>query len=329
MITIKEIARLAKASSSTVSRVLNNSGYVGEETRKRILKVIEETGYIPSEHAKSLRTKQTKVIGVILPRLSTDTSSRMVNAINDALAKLGYQMILANTNLNPEKEIENLKLLRSRQVDGIILLATNINEALIEEINKLKIPLVAVGQDIPGVSVVINNDYQAGKDMTSLLIEKGHEHIGFIGVPETDRAVGVERKQGYLDALTDHRLQTKPEWMVTANFDFDSGYLAMKEMVEQAVELPTAIFAVTDTIAIGAMHYLHEQKIEVPNKIAIAGTGNSKVSRFITPALSTIEFANEKVGYEAAQLIIRHIRGQQKERKKIVMKYRLIERDSV
>ncbi|MDY0394356.1 LacI family DNA-binding transcriptional regulator [Virgibacillus halophilus] len=197
MITIKEIAKLANASSSTVSRYLNDSGYVSEETRKRIEKVIKSTGYVPSEQAKSLRTKQTKVIGVIVPRLSTDTSSRLVNSINDILAEQGYQIILANTNLNPEKEIANLRLLRSRQVDGIILLATNINPTLIKEIENLTVPLVALGQEIPGISVILNDDYQAAKDMTKLFGEQSHQDIAFIGVSEQDRAVGHLRKKGF------------------------------------------------------------------------------------------------------------------------------------
>src|SRR4051794_22260656 len=114
MITINEIAQRANVSRTTVSRVINNSGYVSEEVKRRVSKVIEETGYVPSENAKSLRTKKTKVIGVILPKISTDTSSRLVKGLDEIFAKEGYQILLANTNLVPEKEIEYLRLLKSR-----------------------------------------------------------------------------------------------------------------------------------------------------------------------------------------------------------------------
>lgn len=329
MITIKEIAKLANASSSTVSRVLNDSGYVSEETRKRVLNVIEKTGYIPSEHAKSLRTKKTSVIGVIIPRLSTDTTSRMVNAINDELARKGYQIILTNTNLQPEKEIAYIKLLRSRQVDGIILLATNVNEALTEEVKDLSIPIVAVGQEIPNVSVIVNNDYEAAKEMTNHMIENGHRNIAFIGVPESDKAVGIDRRKGYLSALKEANIPVNEQWITYANFDYQSGYEAMREIMEQTEKIPTAVLAVTDTIAIGAMQYLHEKNTAVPQDIAVAGMGNSKVSQYIAPSLTTIDFLNEQTGVKAAQLILEIINGNKKSPKKVLMKYRMVIRDSV
>lgn len=329
MITIKEIAKLANASSSTVSRFLNDSGYVSDEARKRIEKVIRETGYIPSEHAKSLRTKQTKVIGVIVPRLSTDTSSRLVNAINDELAEHGYQIILANTNLSPAKEIENLKLLRSRQVDGIILLATNVNEELIREIRQLPIPLVALGQEIPGISFIVNDDYGAAKDMTELLITRGHKKIAFIGVPEQDRAVGYFRKKGFMDALQEKSISICNEWMAEANFDLSSGYEAMKTILQRTAQKPTAVFAVTDSIAIGAMHYLMEIECHIPKDMAVVGTGNSRVSQYIKPSLTTVDFSNEDMGRKAAKLLLRHIKETNGEPKKITMTYSIIKRDSV
>ncbi|QKG83272.1 LacI family transcriptional regulator [Kroppenstedtia pulmonis] len=328
MMTIKEIAKLANVSSSTVSRVLND-GYVSDEVRQRVLKIIEETGYVPSEHAKSLRTKRTKVIGVILPRLSTETSIRIVNALNDELAREGYQMILTNTNLKQEKEIENLNLLKSRQVDGIILLATNINDRLIHEIKQLHIPLIVIGQEIPNVSIIINDDYQAAREMTERLIHKGYEQIGFIGVTEEDHAVGYLRKQGYVDALKEHQLEIREEWMAEATFDFESGYQAMKEIREGSRIMPTAVFAVTDNIAIGAMQYLKEEHFLVPDDIALVGTGNSNMAKYIDPPLSTIDFLNEKTGQEAARMILQHIRNPSIKHQKKVMEYRLIERNSV
>ncbi|MHC8521227.1 LacI family DNA-binding transcriptional regulator [Rossellomorea sp. H39__3] len=195
MPTIKEVAKMAEVSSATVSRFLNNSGYVGEEARKRILKVIEETGYVPSENAKSLRTKQTKVIGVILPKISTETSSRLVRGLDEVLAKEGYQILLANSGLSAEKEIEHLRLLKSRDVDGIILSATTNGANLKSEIQRLDIPVVVVGQEVDGTPNVIFDEYQAAKDMVKHLIDHGHERIGFIGVSEEDPAVGVLRKK--------------------------------------------------------------------------------------------------------------------------------------
>ena len=147
MITINDIARLAGVSRSTVSRYLNDNGYVGKEASERIKKVIDETGYIPSQSAQSLRTKKTGVIGIIVPKISTETASRLVGGMNEVLIDEGYQMLLADTTLDKEKEIEYLRLLQSRNVDGIILLGTNKSSRLIKGIEEAKVPVVVLGQD--------------------------------------------------------------------------------------------------------------------------------------------------------------------------------------
>jgi LacI family sucrose operon transcriptional repressor len=329
MATIKEIAEMANVSRTTVSRVLNNSGYVSEDVRRRILKVIEETGYVPSEHAKSLRTKKTKVIGVILPKISTETSSRLVAGIDEELAEKGYQILLANTNLDMEKELEFMKLLKVRQVDGIILAATNVNKRLIQQINQIDIPFVVIGQNIDGVSNVLYNDYHAAREMVSLFIKKQHKKIGFIGVDESDVAVGYLRKQGYLDEMKSNDLSVEKDWIQKGIFDIESGYDAMKRIIENSSSVPTAIFAVTDRLAIGAIKYLNEQAYKIPSDMAIAGIGASEISQYTYPPLTTIDYRNEEAGKEAAKLLIETIEVDNKLSKKITLDYRLLLRDSV
>ncbi|WP_077620003.1 LacI family DNA-binding transcriptional regulator [Bacillus sinesaloumensis] len=328
MVTMKEIARLANVSSATVSRVLNNSGYVSDDVRKRILKIIDETGYIPSEHAKALRTKQSNVIGVILPKLSTETASRLVNGISEELAEHGYQILLTNTNLDPKKEIEYLKLLKSKQVDGIILLATNRGEELQDEIKKLRIPFVATGQELQGVPSVINNNFQAAKDITQLLIDKGHQKVAFIGVDEADYEVGYKRKAGYLDALEENAIDVVDQWIQKGEFSIESGYQMAKEVFEQSSEKPTAIVAVTDRLAIGAMEYLKEQGLHIPNDVAITGMGASDLSKYVVPTLTTVDLLSEYTGAEAAKTLLQILQeGTSSEKKQI--DYRLIIRDSI
>ncbi|MED1467079.1 LacI family DNA-binding transcriptional regulator [Bacillus salipaludis] len=329
MITIKEIAERANVSRTTVSRVLNNSGYVSEEVKKRVLKVIEETGYVPSENAKSLRTKKTKVIGVILPKISTETSSRLVNGIDEVLAKGGYQILLAKSNLIPEKEIEFLRLLKSRHVDGIILSATNTNQPLVEEINQLKIPFVMVGQHVSGLSNVVFDDYHATKDMVNLLIKKGHQHIAFIGVDEKDPAVGYLRKSGYLDSMKEGNLPIEESWVQKGIFDMESGYDCMKAILNFSQKKPTAVLAVTDRLAIGAMQYLKQAGLSIPDDIAVAGMGGSELSMFISPSLTTIDFSIEDAGREAASLLLEKINGGNHQEFTRTIKYRLLERGSI
>ena len=329
MVTIKEIAERARVSRTTVSRVLNNSGYVSEEAKKRVMKVIEETGYVPSENAKSLRTKKTKVIGVILPKISTETSSRLVRGMDEVLAREGYQILLATSNLEPEKEIEYLKLLKGRHVDGIILSATNVNRALIEEIHRLKIPFITVGQYIQGLTNVIFDDYQASKDLVQLFIRRGHERIAFIGVSEADRAVGLERKKGYVDAMKENSLQVEEGWIRTGVFNTESGYESMKAILDTSTKKPTGVVAVTDRLAIGAMQYLKEAGLSIPDDMAVAGMGGSELSRFMAPPLTTIDFSFEDAGREAARLLLESMSSENFHEKIKIIPYGLIERDSI
>ncbi|CEG29353.1 LacI family DNA-binding transcriptional regulator [Bacillus sp. B-jedd] len=329
MVTIKEIAERARVSRTTVSRVLNNSGYVSEEAKKRVMKIIEETGYIPSENAKSLRTKKTKVIGVILPKISTETSSRLVRGMDEVLAKEGYQILLATSNLEPEKEIEYLKLLKGRHVDGIILSATNVNRALIEEIHRLKIPFITVGQYIQGLTNVIFDDYQASKDLVQLFIRRGHERIAFIGVSETDRAVGLERKKGYLDAMRENSLPIEDSWIQTGVFNTESGYEGMKAILDTSTKKPTGVVAVTDRLAIGAMQYLKEAGLGIPDDMSVAGMGGSELSRYMAPSLTTIDFSFEEAGREAAGLMLESMSSENFQEKIKIVPYRLIERDTI
>lgn len=329
MATINEIAERASVSRTTVSRVINNSGYVSEDAKKRVLKAIEETGYIPSENAKSLRTKKTKVIGVILPKISTETSSRLVKGLDEVFAKEGYQILLTNTNLDPEKEIEYLRLLKSRHVDGIILSATIINQPLVEEISQLNIPFVTVGQQISGISNVLFDDYQASKDLVNLMIKKGYNQIAFIGVDEEDRSVGYLRKAGYLDAMKENNLPVEDSWIQKGIFDVDSGYHCMSQVMKFSKQKPVAVLAVTDRLAIGAMQYIKDAGLSIPDEMAVAGMGASELSRFISPALTTIDFSMEEVGSEAAGLLLEQINGRNTQEKNRKIKYRLIERSSI
>ena len=329
MLTIKEIAKMADVSRSTVSRALNNSGYVSEDARKRIDQVIKKTGYIPSENAKSLRTKKTKVIGVILPTIQTETSSKIVSGIDQELAKQGYQILLANTNLDKDKEIEYLQLLKVRQVDGIILVATNTEDSLIQKIKELELPVVSIGQEIEGITSIVYDDYNASKELTSLFVKKGHQKIAFVGVDETDRAVGYLRKQGYLAALEEHNLPINEAYIHKAIFDIDSGYQAMKTIMEKTDNnTPTAVFAVTDRLAIGVMSFLKEKNLRVPEDIAVASIGASEISQYIAPPLTTVDYQNEKAGKEAAKELLRRMDTKNRS-EKIVLGYRLILRDSV
>lgn len=206
---INEIAKMAGVSRATVSRYLND-GYVSEEKKEAIRAVIEETGYEPSTQAQNLRKKVTKIIGVIIPKLQSESVSRMVDGISSVLAKEGYQLLLANTNNNEKEELNYLKIFRKNRVDGIIFMGTIFSRTHFRRMEETEVPIVVTGQEMKDFSCVYQDDYHAAFQAAKLLLEKG-THIGYLGVTTKDKAAGYQRKKGFSEAL--RQVQTKESYM--------------------------------------------------------------------------------------------------------------------
>lgn len=274
--TITEIAKMAGVSVSAVSRYLNN-GYVSEEKLEKIREVIERTGYQPSKQAQILRTKKSKVIGVVLPKISSETIGKVADGISSVLSKEGYQMLLTCTDNNPKKELEYLQLLNKNPVDGILFSASIYDKAHHDVLKKLNVPVVIISQNFEGCACVCHDDYGAAKQMTSRMIQKGKVCIGHIKVFDDDRAAGRDRTRGFLDAMKEAGLSHRPKQIVQAEFTLESGYEKMKLLLEQNPGLD-AVFCATDTLAIGAISYLHEIGKKIPEDIAIAGIGHNKMA---------------------------------------------------
>ena len=323
--TIKEIARLAEVSTSTVSRVLNDSGYVKQEVRERVEKIIDDTGYLPSDTAKDLKKKNTKLIGVIIPKLSSRTIGLVADGITKVLDENGYSSILANTGLDFKKEIEFIKIFKQKRVDGIIFVATNIAEEHVKLLKKMKIPTVFIGQDSSShdFSCIIHNDYGATVEMTNYLVKNGHRKIGFIGVDEIDRAVGYQRRRGYEDALKEHGIDVDRNLISIGNFEISSVDASMRKLMK---EKPTAILAVTDNLAVGAINYLLKNGYRVPEDVSVVGEGDSGIAEIYNPGLTTIKYQYLESGEESARVLMKILKTDKSE--KIVMNYRLVERES-
>ncbi len=323
---INEIARLAGVSRATVSRYLND-GYVSEEKRERIKKVIEETGYQPSSQAQMLRTKKTRLVGVILPKINSDTVSRMVAGISDVLSRSGYQLLLANTNNNLEEELKYLKVFKDNHVDGILFIGTIFTAKHKKLLRECKVPLVILGQRLEGYSCVFHDDYHASRQITELLMEKG-KIPGFIGVTTRDEAAGFSRKKGFEAALRSKEIPFGQEQMVEAGFDIASGYQKMKELLKQVPDVDS-VFCATDNIAIGAMMYLKEIGKSIPKDIQLAGIGDTPQSRIVTPRLSTVHFYYKTSGMEAASMLVERMESEQAVHKELKMGYEIIKNASM
>ncbi|WED24294.1 LacI family transcriptional regulator [Vibrio sp. JC009] len=304
MATIKEIAALADTSISSVSRVINNSGYVREEVRIRIQKVLDETGYRPNALAKALHSKRSQTIGVILPKINATSSSENIAGIDEYFDANGYNIILGNSSHSVKRELEYLDLFTEKQVDGIILIATTLTAEHREKFQKLGKPVVVMGQrthdDAP---CVLFDEAAAVETMVDHLVDWNHKNIAFIGVSEQDIAVGIDRKQGYLNGLQKHGLEQSDSLIVLGNFTIESGYNACKQLIEEKKQTPDAIFAVNDKMAIGAVNYLIEHGYKIPQDISICGVGGGEASAHYNPKITSLVYDFKESGRVSAELL--------------------------
>ncbi|MDO4536844.1 MAG: LacI family DNA-binding transcriptional regulator [Coriobacteriales bacterium] len=323
---INEIARLAGVSRTTVSRYLND-GYVSKQKRELIAQVIEETGYVPSQHAQRLRTRRTGLVGVVIPKINSQSVSRMVAGITEVMSEHNYQVVLANTHNDVNTEIEYLKTFSGRkQVDGIILIATVITKEHLQILDRTRLPLVVLGQELQGSPCVYHNNYRAVYDITSLAL-KSSRHPGFLGVFEEDIAAGQQRHKGFLDACHDANIEPKPLAQVIAGFDADSGYFAAEQVLFDVPEVDTLVCA-TDDIAFGAMMCMAEYRKGVPENVQVTGIGDSLLSRIARPSLTTANLHFKTSGIEAAKLLLEQLATGKKTKGHMEISYEVHVRNS-
>lgn len=323
---IAEIAKMAGVSPAAVSRYFNN-GYISDEKREAIRKVVEKTGYRPSLQAQTLRTKKTKLIGVIIPRIDSASIGRVVAGVLSVLDEGGYQMLLADTQNDPEREKEYLTVFDEKQVDGVIFAATVFTPEHRRIMKSMSVPVVVTGQKIDGYNCVFHDDYHAAYDITDLILKKGKKKLGFISAPHQDKAAGLERFRGYSDAVRNAGLEELAGNYVISEFSMKSGREKMKELLEKCPDLEAVICA-TDTIAAGGMQYLKQQRVKLPEQMMIAGHGNSAISDVTTPTLTTVQYSYEESGALSARILLENIENRDAAVKGIMMGYRVVEKES-
>lgn len=314
---INEIATMADVSRATVSRYLND-GYVSKEKRERIQNVIEQTGYKPSAQAQMLRTKKTRQVGVILPKIDSESIGRMVTGIGGVLREAGFMFLLADTENQEAQEVEYLKAFGENQVDGIILIATSFTKAHMEALRALQVPVVILGQRLEGYSCVYQDDYHAARAATGILME-GAQHMGYIGVAQENVAIGINRRQGFLDAMEEGKAEWNEDCYEESGHSVQDGYQAAKELFERHPEVD-AVFCATDAIALGALKQIQESGRKVPQQVAVMGVGDMMFGQVVEPKLSSVHLQYRTSGEEAARLLLDMMDGNSAE-KEIQMGY--------
>ena len=323
---ISEFAEYAGVSKSAVSRYFNN-GYLSDDKREKIEKAIEETGYSPSFSAQAIKTRVTKLVGVILPKLSSESCARITEGISGVLYEHGYQILLVNTANDCSKEVEYLELFRQNRVDGVIFLATVFTDVHRSLLKKMHIPVVIVGQEYKGFSCVCHDDYGAAYALTELMLKKGASRPAYIGVTDDDKAAGEARHKGFLAALSDHNIKLDRRFSAVSEFNVDSGYSCAKRIFSHS-EQPDCVFCATDNIAAGAILFCRENVINIPDDVMICGVGDSKIGAVTAVSLTSARLHYKTAGIEAAQMLLNSI-GRNSDVPKIMkLDYEIVERES-
>lgn len=306
MANIKIIARKAGVSISTVSRVMNGSKPVSPELHQRVMDVVEQMNYKPNSIARSLILNKTNLIGVVVPDVSNAFQAQLLKGIEGYAARANYDVIICNVYKDLNKQRKYFNTMLDRHVDGIILLHEASKEDLEKFLQRSDIPLLLSSVQVEGVSVpfVGIDEEKAGYDAASYLIARGHRRIGFIF--GEGRALGTLRKEGYMRALRENNLPLLPEMMVQGDCSPASGYEGMRVLLKLPLR-PTAVFCVSDEMAIGALDCILDQGLSVPEDISIMGFDDIDLSQVVRPKLTTVHQPIEKMGAESAKLLIKLI----------------------
>ncbi|WP_026478856.1 LacI family DNA-binding transcriptional regulator [Alkaliphilus transvaalensis] len=324
---IKDVARKAGVSISTVSRVVNDSKVVKPETHEKVMKAIEELGYKPNAIARSLKVKNTKTIGILIPDISNQFYPEVVRGIEDIANMYQYNIFLCNTDLDPEKETKYFDILAEKQVDGIIFISNIVSEALYKKFKVYDIPVVLIGADYEDVPSVSIDNVGASKSIVNYLIKKGHKRIATIVGKNSDPVMGVARLEGYKTALREANISIDNELIIEGGHRYKSGYEGAKRLLELE-EPPTAIFATNDEMAIGTLRAALEQGLDIPEDLAIVGFDNIDMAGKVYPALTTVAQPMYEMGAIATRVLTKILNEEELETRKIVLNYSLLERES-
>ena len=334
--TLADVARQAGVVAMTASRAINDSGYVRDEVRKRVLKAASDLNYRPNVLARVLRGQVLQAVGIVLPDIANPFSASLVEGMQDVLTPAGYAVFLATAHRSVEQERANLLAFADHRVDGILVATrgTNIGNEAIAEIVGRGVPVVTVGRPVEHSKVdCVTADHRKGAfEVVTHLIKLGHRRIAFVGIAPEDSS-RLRRFQGYAEALAAAGIAPRKEFIVgpESGPDYateDDGAAGMKRLAELK-RPPTAIFARNDFTAIGALRTALVLGLSIPGDVALAGFDNIPLSAFTTPPLTTVEQPIQEQGRSAAQFLLDRIAGRVRSgRREICLDCRLIVRES-
>ncbi|WP_018132130.1 LacI family DNA-binding transcriptional regulator [Effusibacillus pohliae] len=305
MATIKDVARMAGVSTATVSRVLTGNGPFTPDTRRKVMEAIEKLNYQPNGLGRYLRKQETRTVIVVLPDITNPFFSQIIRGMEDEALAHGFTVILGNTDNHADRQRNYVKLLEERRADGIILTAVRNPQPEIEAIQKIG-PVVLACEYSSGMfqSVAIDNE-QAAFEATSHLIRLGHKRIAHFAGP-SEVVLSGDRLHGYQRALREHGIAE--QWVGEGDFSLESGRRLMQKLL-QANPRPTALFAASDKMAIGAILEAKLHGLKVPDDLAVVGFDDIEMAEVVDPPLTTIVQPKYQIGVEAMRKLITMLEG--------------------
>lgn len=307
--TIYDVARAAGVSAATVSRAVNGTSRVAGPTLKRVREAIQTLGYQPNAIARSLVTKSTQTIGLLLPDLANPFFPELVKGVQSLADERSYMLLVAETGGDPKREQRYLDAMRGKAIDGVLVVGLAMRRRQLSEFVANGIPIVSLDRDVdlPRIAMVHLDNRAGGRRATQHLLSLGHRAIAYIGGP-SHLKVSEDRREGCRDALRAARSVGAATLEVEADFTEEGGRRACLDLLDRGVAL-SAIFAANDVMAIGAMAALRERGISVPAKMSVVGFDDIHLARYASPALTTVRQPTYDMGRRATEVLIDAIQG--------------------
>ena len=331
MATMKDIAKLAGVSTSTVSHVINKTRFVSEEISERVNIAAKELNYYaPSALARSLKVNRTKTIGMLVTTSTNPFFGEVVKGVERSCYQKGYSLILCNTEGDNERMRESINTLLQKRVDGLILMCSSLEGERIDVFERYPdIPVVVMdwGPMLFTSDKIQDNSLRGGYLAAKYLIDCGHKEVGCITGPLIKHQAQM-RYEGYKRAMLEAELEFNANWIVESDFECEGGYQAFKKMVERG-PLPSSIFVSNDMMAMGVINAANELGIQIPEQLSIIGYDDIHIAKFMSPSLTTIHQPKYRLGQAAVETLLRKLDEKSVEAQVVQLEPTLVERNSV
>lgn len=327
MATIIEVAALAGASTATVSRVINNTGFVEPVLKAKVLKAIAKLNYQPNLVARGLRSDSTSIIALMISDIENPFYTAVCRGVQDVASREGYAVMICNSDENIEKEVKYLGMFVGQQVAGVIISPASSTKTQIEILENNRIPVVALGRMLPGTTDYVGVDGRLGAKMaTSRLIKSGAKRIACI-TGGADITTANDRLAGYLDALKEGQITPEDSLQFRGDFKAASGSTGVERLFSLD-NPPDALFITNNLMTIGALHALSNRKVAIPNDLMLAGFDDFPLADVHEPTITVVRQPTNEIGVAAANLLMSRIQGDKSALRSIILAPELIIRES-